>query len=649
MAVNVRQFLLLFLLSACTASSSVPYPAGASADWPAYAAKLGGTRFSPAVQITPANVAQLELAWEHRSGDVREAQLRRPEGPLAQSSFQVTPIVVDDRMYYCTPFNRVFALDADTGEELWVYDPKVNMDEESLLTNCRGVSSWKSGVQGFCEHRIFLGTLDARLIALDASTGKPCDGFGHNGSVDTSNGMAQHHPREYGISSPPAILANSVITGGLVLDNQRVDVPAGVVRSYDAYTGKVRWAWNPTQPGRSQRGNGGEWRSGTTNVWSIISVDEARDLVFLPTGNTSPDYFGGHRKGSDFYSSSVVALRGSTGEVVWHQQLVHHDVWDYDTPAQPALIDLHIDGAQVPAVVQVTKMGISFAFHRETGEPLWPITETPVPQTGGVAQEYFAPTQPFTHHIKPLLPTQFTADDAWGLTPWDASRCRKRINSLENQGFYTPPSTKGSIHLPSNTGGNNWGSPAIDPNKRVMVVYTSRVPGVLTLVPRARCKDATQPQTGTPYCVETGFLTSPLGMPCSKPPWGTLDAVDLDSGDLLWSVPLGTTRDIAPFPMWWIKGLPGFGGPIITASGLVFSGISNEHALRAFDAGSGKMLWHQRLPTAANAVPMTYQTNAGGKQFIVIAAGGHWSGGSPAGDHILAFALPKAGKASTQP
>ncbi|NQX89443.1 MAG: pyrroloquinoline quinone-dependent dehydrogenase, partial [Halioglobus sp.] len=627
-------------LSACQSKTLESPPPGIAAGWPTYGGAPGGGHFSQANQISPTNVSKLEVAWHHRSGDYRDTQRdAEPYGFLSQSSMQVTPILVDERLYYCTPLNRVIALNAETGKQIWSYDPGVEMNNVPILPNCRGVSSWRSGGEGFCEHRIVFGTFDARLIALDANSGEPCTDFGDAGQIDTSQGLSAHAPAEYGITSPPAILGDKLITGSMVLDNQRTDSPSGIVRAYNVRSGVLEWVFNPVPPGTPKRNADGTWRSGTTNVWSIISVDEQRDLVFLPTGNTSPDYFGGHRDGLDYYSSSVVALHGNNGDVAWHYQMVHHDIWDYDTPAQPTLVDLNIDGEQIPALVQVTKMGLTFVLHRETGVPLWPVEERPVPQDGAVPEEYLSPTQPFPTHPPPLVEGPFTADMAWGLTFIDRNQCATVIDNMHHQGLYTPPSLAGTINYPGNAGGNNWGSPAIHPDSGVMVVFTNRVAASTQLVPRADCEGNQQPQVGTPYCVTTGFITSPLGLPCSPPPWGTLDAIDLVSGNHLWSVPLGTTRDMAPFPFWWFKGLPGFGAPMLTATGLVFSGVSNEHVLRAFDSQTGEELWRGDLPTAANALPMTYQLRPGGRQFVVIAAGGHWSGGAPPGDHIIAFAL----------
>ena len=638
MARHIIMCVVSVLVASCGESPPGNFNGGDVATWTAYGATAGGTHYSSATQITPDNVRWLQPAWEHRSGDIREARsFDAEEAPVTQSSFQATPIVIDDTLYYCSPFNKVFALNPETGAEKWRFDPEIDKSDW-VLPNCRGVSSWRSGKAGRCEHRILVGTLDARLIALDAQTGERCTGFGANGEVDVTNRISKHQPIEYSITSPPAILNDTVITGSMVLDNQRTDAPSGVVRAYDVRSGELRWAWNPIPPGMREWNDDGTYRSGTTNVWSIIAVDPQRNLVFVPTGNTNPDFYGGHRDGLDYYSSSVVALHGDTGEVVWHFQMVHHDLWDYDTPAQPTLIDLRLDGETIPVVVQVTKMGMTFVLHRETGKPVFPVEERPVPQHP-VAGEYLSPTQPFPTHVPHLL-APITADDASGFTFWDEGACRDAMNALRNEGFYTPPSIGGSILYPSNGGGNNWGSPAIHLGEQVMLVLTWRMPATVKLTPRDECGNAFQGQHGTPYCVNTGMVVSPIGMPCTQPPWATLDAVDLAAGEILWSVPLGTTRNIAPFPFWWIEGVPGVGGPSVTATGLVFIGAAVDHYLRAHDLHSGKVLWKAELPTAANSVPMTYQIRPAGRQFVVVAAGGHWSGLNPPGDHLMAFALP---------
>ena len=605
--------------------------------WPTYGGEPGGGHYSAADRIGPENVSQLEIAWRHNSGDLRQRDFEA--GVFSQSSFQATPILIDETLYYCSPFNLVFALNARTGAERWRFDPEVDKGAD-LLPNCRDVSSWRSGKAGFCEHRIIEGTLDGRLIALDGATGKPCPDFGTNGEVDVSHGLSKHAPRDYSITSPPAILNDLAITGAMVLDNVSLDVPSGVVRAYDVRTGALRWAWNPVPPGMAGRDEDGSYRRGTTNVWSIISVDAERNLVFVPTGNTSPDYFGGLRNGLDAYSSSVVALDGATGKRIWHYQTVHHDIWDYDVPAQPTLLDLRLGEGTVAAVAQVTKMGLTFVLNRENGHPVWPVEERPVPQAP-VAGETLSPTQPFPSHLPALINTPITPEDAWGFTFWDRGSCREQIAQLRNEGIYTPPSVAGTLFHPSNAGGNNWGSPAIDPQRQTLFVVTNRIPGILKLRPRAECRrQGSGAQLGTPYCVSTPNLISPLGVPCTAPPWSTLDAIDLVEGRILWSAPLGTSRHMAPFPFWWIKGVPAVGGPAATASGLIFIGAAMDHYFRAFDARTGAELWRHELPTAANSTPMTYQL-PGGRQFVVTAAGGHWAGYNPPGDHLVAFALPE--------
>ncbi|MEZ5557935.1 MAG: PQQ-binding-like beta-propeller repeat protein [Pseudomonadales bacterium] len=472
---------ILLLAAGCAPLTAIG--ATGDQDWRSYGGAPGGGHFSTAREITPDNVGTLALAWQHRSGDIR-----KPGGgqgrARTQSAFQATPIVVDDTLYYCSPFNKVFALNAATGEERWSYDPGVDHDAD-VLPNCRGVSSWRSGAEGFCEHRIIMGTLDARLIALDAATGKPCPDFGDGGAVDLTRGMTAHGAAEYSVTSPPAILGDMAITGAMVLDNVRRDAPSGVVRAYDVRSGALRWVWNPVPAEIAPLNADGTYRAGTTNVWSIIAVDPERNLVFVPTGNTQPDYYGGHRDGLDAYSSSVVALNGATGALVWHYQLVHHDLWDYDTPAQPTLMDLRVDGASIPALVQVTKMGMTFVLNRETGEPVWPVEERAVPQDP-VPGEYLAPTQPFPTHL-PHLIEHITEDDAWGFTPWDRGACRRAIAALRNDGIYTPPSLEGTLFYPGNGGGNNWGSPAIHPGEQLAVVVTMRVPSFVKLIPRDQC------------------------------------------------------------------------------------------------------------------------------------------------------------------
>ncbi len=635
------------LVAGCGGEGAADRPAGPATEWTSFGGAPGGGHYSAANEITVSNVKSLELAWTHRSGDFRGPPAEgvgKINGPIQQSNFEVTPIVSGDTLYYCTPFNRVFALDAATGKERWVFDPKVKVDEENV-TVCRGVSLWEGGGQGVCATRIFEGTLDARLIALDATTGKPCEKFGEQGSVDLNVGLTSHGPKEYDVTSPPAILGRAVIVGSLVADSFRKDVPAGVVRAFDAETGALLWAFNPVPPGEPDRNPDGTFRSSTVNVWSIISVDPERNLVFLPTGNAGPDFVAAERAGLDYYASSVVALDGATGKPVWHYQVVHHDVWDYDMPSQPTLVDLTIEGKKVPALVQATKMGLTFVLNRETGAPLFPVSEKPAPQEGMVAGESLSPTQPVPSLPEPLVPLTFQPSDAWGFTFWDRNRCRDSIAALEHDGLYTPPTLKGSVLQPSTLGGNDWGSPAIDPGRKLMVVSTNHIPMTLKLVPRAQCaavQGLDYPQSGSQYCAVVAPLFSPWGAPCSKPPWATLSAIDLESGKIRWTTALGKLGPAARWPMSTMDGGFSVGGPVVTKTGLIFIGASTDPALRAYSIETGEELWKAKLPTSANSVPMTYRLGDGGRQFVVVAAGGHFafSGIEPAGDYLMAFALP---------
>ncbi len=648
---------LSFALAACspdTPSPAVDY-SGPVADWTAYGASPGGGHFSAVTQISPENVRFLQKAWEYRSGQFREAGKTTVElipgepQALPGTSWQMTPLLVEGTLYGCASFNRIFALDPVTGREKWAFDPQVDGNKE-VLANCRGVSFWKSSAPtgAHCDSRILAGTLDGRLIAVDAKDGQPCADFGVKGQVSLAEGLGDFAEHEYAVTSPPAIVGDRLVTGAMVLDRVHNNMPSGVVRAYDVRSGRLLWFWDAIPPGqKTEFDEHGvpRYRRGTTNVWSIISADPARDLVFLPTGNTSTDFFGGLREGLDHYSSSVVALRASTGELAWHYQMVHHDVWDYDTPAQPTLFELERDGERIPALAQPTKMGHLFILNRETGEPLFPVEERPVPQAGAVPGETLSPTQPFPLKPAPLHPGGLSADDAWGFTFWDKGACRKSIEGLRNEGIFTPPSLEGSAFFPSDFGGNNWGTPAIDPGRGLIVLNTMFMPSTVTLIPRERCeigKDLfTTPQLGTPYCARVAPLLSPLGVPCIAPPWGTLQAIDMHTGDKRWEVPLGTLEEMAPWPISRIQGAPNIGGPSLTAGGLTFIAATPDFYLRAFDTATGKELWKAKLPTGGHATPTIYRAAADQKQYVVIAAGGHWGmPHEPAGDWLIAFALP---------
>lgn len=633
-----------------------PADPGPEAGWPHWGGDRGGTRFSRAAEITPANVGALEVAWTYRSGD-------RSDGGdgTSRTSFNATPILVDDALVFCTPFNRVLAVDARTGVARWAYDPVQRQRKLPDPHNrvCRGVAYWEADHAAErgepCGRRIFTATLDAELIGIDAKSGRACQGFGREGRVDLREGIGKAEPWEYYETSPPTLVNDTVVVGSLVYDNLRRDAPPGVIRGYDARTGGLRWAFDPVPPGYDgpPPAEGARWVSGTANAWSIFSADEALDLVFVPTGNAATDYFAAARHGLDAYSSSVLALRGSTGELAWSFQMVHQDVWDFDTPAQPVLYEQPMpDGSTLPALAQGTKMGHVFVLDRRTGEPLHGRRELPA-RTDGVPGEALAPTQPAPTFVEPLHPSTLAPGDAFGFTFWDRKKCAEAIAKYRYDGIFTPPTEQGSIHYPQNTGGINWGSVTIDPERRLLITNMMRLASVVQLVPRAEY-DALpdkqghwplqiQPMHGTPYAMRSFPLLSPFGAPCSPPPWGTLVAVDLTTGKKRWEVPLGTLRDQAPFPIWavpaWKKlGAPNLGGSVATASGLVFIAAATDRTLRAFDAETGAELWSHRLPYNGNATPMTFRIGPDGRQLVVIAAGGHV--GSESGDALVAFALP---------
>jgi quinoprotein glucose dehydrogenase len=637
-----------FAVAVCLLGACAERPKNGSepvSEWPHYGQSQAGLRYSPLTQITPANVGDLEIAWMYRIGG-----LPKIEG-LLMPALEATPIVADGRMFLCSSTNKVVALDPETGGELWTHDPKIKLEGQTLLT-CRGVTYFRDAnapAGSACAARIFMGTQDARLLSLDAATGKPCAAFGPGGEIDLASGRGEFKPGEYGVSSPPVVVGRNLIIGGRVADNVRLDIPPGLIRAFDVDTGALVWSWNPVPPGRPEKvaTEAGElYVSGTTNSWTVMSADTERGLVYVPTGNTSPDFFGGLRDGLDYYSSSVVALDSATGQVVWRFQTVHHDIWDYDVPAQPVLFDLPTPAGNVPALAQPTKQGHLFVLNRVTGEPLFPIEERPVPQTA-VAGEIPAPTQPFpVDEAFVLRPDWVTEDDMWGFTPWDRGKCREQFRELRHEGIFTPPSLEGTLQLPSFMGAMNWGSAAIDEAHGVLVVNRNNVATTVRLIPRedadARMAEGEFmiPALKTPYALQMEPMLSPLGAPCNRPPWGALVAIDLKSRKRLWEVPLGTTRDLAPFPFWLELGVPNLGGPVITASGLVFIGAATDNFLRAFDLRSGKELWKGRLPAGPQATPMTYRARPGGRQYVVIAAGGHKYLGTTLGDTVVAFALP---------
>ena len=612
--------------------------AEAGGDWPVYGHDPGGMRYSPLKEINRGNVSQLQVAWTFHTGDISDGSNDR-----GRSGFECTPILVDGTLYITTGFNRVIALDPRTGRQKWAYDPFVDLTSgygDGLIN--RGVSTWLDPERPAgkpCHRRIFEATLDARLIALDSVTGKPCEDFGEDGQVSLRN-VPRYISGWYHMTSPPAVIDGLVVVGSAIDDNARAEMPGGVVRAFDARTGALRWSWDPIPPDTPK------WRSGAANAWSIMAVDAQRHLVFVPTGSASPDYYGGMRPGDDKWADSIVALRAQTGEMAWGFQLVHHNLWDYDTASPPLLATIEHGGRKVPVVIQGNKTGFLYVLNRDTGVPLFPVEERPVPQSD-VPGEVSSPTQPIPSAPPALVPQKLPADQAWGISPEEREACRGMVQSFQNEGIFTPPSLKMSLCIPGNVGGMNWSGSAFDPERGLLVVNTNNFPTKVRLIPGDQFDQARRTgehgeytrQAGAPYGMFRNPLLSPkLHLPCGPPPWGTLAAVDMNAGKIRWQVPLGSFNLENPGVL---PGALSLGGPIVTASGLVFIGGTYDPYIRAFDIESGKELWKARLPAAGHATPMTYLLSSNGKQYLVIAAGGHAKiEEQPLGDSLVAFTLP---------
>jgi quinoprotein glucose dehydrogenase len=619
--------------------------------WPAYGGDEGGTRYSPLTEITPANVGALRVAWTFRTGELGQGVK-----DWSRSAFEVTPILYDGTLYLTTSSTDVVAVNAVDGTVRWRHDSQSRKDLHYSDGVSRGVSLWvdeASPPGAACHARIYAPTLDARLLALDAATGTACADFGEHGAVNLLSDVRSQFKegdewRNYLVTSPPAILDGMVIVGSSIGDNRAVLEELGSVRAFDARSGALKWSWDPI-PRDPSNPVFKEWSpervaaASAANAWAPLSVDAARHLVFAPTGSASPDFFGGMRPGDNRWANSVVALEGGTGTLRWGRQLVHHDLWDYDVGSQPTLVDLKHDGKHVDAVIQATKTGFLYTLDRDSGAPIFPIVEKPVPQDA-VPGEHPSPTQPYPI-APPALTRQapITADDAWGVAWFDSRACRKRIEGYRSEGMFQPPAIKDSLMQPGNAGGANWGGIAFDPKRQLAVVNTMNLPFVVALIPRAEFLQQRESesykdfefarQEGTPYGMRRTAFKSSLGIPCVKPPWGMLSAVDMEHGTIKWQVPLGD----APFIHVNI-GMPAIGGPILTASGLTFIAASLDGRMRAFNTDSGKLLWEVKLPAGGQATPMTY--SLGGRQYVVIAAGGYKSD-SPRGDYLVAYSLPK--------
>jgi quinoprotein glucose dehydrogenase len=624
-----------------------------ASDWGYYGGDIYGSRFSSLDQIDRNNVAQLEVAWEYHTRELGEGF-----ASADKLTFEVTPVLAFGMLYLETATNIVIALDPETGKERWRHDPHIDRTRRYGEAASRGVTVWEDetpGKQGACLRRIFTGTLDARLIALDAMTGQPCADFGDGGAVDLTQGIRIRDRGDYTITSPPAVLNNVVVVGSAVGDNRATDVERGVIRAYDAITGAQKWAFDPlpdspTHPAAQSWDLRQAAVTGAGNAWAPMSVDPDKGLVFVPTGSASPDFYGGKRLGDNRFANSLLALDANTGQLRWHQQLVHHDLWDFDLGAQPALVELERRGAPMPAVIQATKNGMVFVFERDTGKPVVEMREQPVPAST-VPGEEASPTQPFSAlpalvEHRPLAP-----DDAWGITFWDRAKCRSLIRKYRNEGVFTPPDTRGTIMWPGYLGGVNWGGIAYDQRSQRVLAAVNHIAMVVTLMSPAEMEKQRASgeyprsefsyQRGAPYAMRREPLLSPWGMPCNAPPWGSLVNLDLRTNRVVWQVPLGSTENLTP---WFLPvrdfGTPNLGGPIITAGDLVFVGGTMDRNLRAFDLETGRELWKHALPAGGQATPMTYRAGKSGRQYVVIAAGGHGPLGVPRGDSVVAFALP---------
>lgn len=674
-----------------------PATQAAAQDWAAYGGSNQATRYSPLSQITKDNVAQLRRAWTYRTGDL----------PEHRWGAETTPLKIGDSVYLCTPRNILIGLDASTGKERWRYDPKVPESAIPYTAACRGVSYYvKPPAQTVktsedsdaisaenstlaatpvpvqsnepqaaatplapssgqaCAARIISGTLDGRIIEVDAATGLPCTDFGNGGQVDIKEGMGSTPAGYVSINSPPTIVRGVIVTGHQVLDGQRRDAPSGVIKGFDAVTGQLRWAWDMTHPDWNGLPPAGEtYTRGTPNMWTIASADEQLGYVYLPMGNSAGDYWSSSRTPAESqYATSLVALDVTTGKPVWNFQTTHIDVWDYDLGSQPALIDFPVNGSKVPAVILPSKQGDVYVLDRRTGEPLVGVEERPVPG-GGVEPEKRAKTQPFsTYHT--LARRDLSEADMWGMTPLDQLVCRIQFRSASYQGIYTPPTTdRHSIEYPGYNGGSDWGGVAIDPNRGVMIANYNDMPNYNRLVPREEAdrhgwkpreelphpdtggaEGQGDPQAGTPYAIDVnaGWRLKFTKLLCKQPPYGGIRAVDLATGKTLWDRPFGSARGNGPFGIRSglpIEiGTPNNGGSVVTAGGLIFIAAATDDLIRAIDIETGETVWQDALPAGGQANPMVYEI--GGKQYLVIVAAGHHFMETPAGDYVIAYALP---------
>ncbi|GBR57929.1 PQQ-dependent dehydrogenase 4 [Acetobacter senegalensis DSM 18889] len=643
-------------------------------DWTAYGRTVGGDRYTPLGQITASNISHLKRAWVTRTGDVQQAGEGTVAGPDQGHEFnlELTPIKVGDTLYMCTPHSWVMALDAATGKVKWKFDPHpatADLDKNVYLA-CRGVSYYHipDEIQTSCRNRIYSPVADVRMVAVNAETGKPCEDFGDHGFISLRQYLG-HVPHGFHfVTSPPMVAKNRVITGGWIFDNQANFEPSGAIRAFDATTGEIAWAWDAGhQPETWKPGPNDELTRDTPNAWGVYTADLNLGLVYIPTGNSPPDNWGGSRRPfDDATSSATIALDIVTGERRWTYQTVHHDLWDMDIPSGPSMVELPgPNGEQVPALVQSTKRGEFFVLDRRTGTPVpgYPVEEKPVPTAGHAPDDRVSPTQPYPVGMPSLTPANLKESDMWGATLLDQMICRIQYRQSAYEGQFTPPHVgKTTIVYPAFYGVVDWQGITIDPQRKIMLANASYLPFRIKLEKRTGMEQAgtlpkwtgsgeepapkgdalsVSPDYGTPYIALTNPWLNPLQIPCKGPVWGTLTAIDLVTKKIVWQHPVGTTRDTGPFRTHNNLPLPtgmyNIGGNIVTKGGVVFMGATADDYLRAFDLASGKVIWRDRLPAGGQATPMSYE--AGGKQYVLIAAGGHGGLGTRSGDYIIAYTL----------
>ena len=627
-------------------------------EWHAYGRTGFGQRYSPLKEIDVGNVSKLAVAWRFETGD-----LRGQPGDPVETTDEVTPLKIGDRLFLCTPHQDVIALNATTGAQVWRYKAQLRPDLALQHLTCRGLSyqppraaptaAGPAVAPAACAAKLFMPTADGRLVALDPDTGALCSGFGASGQLDLWAGMPNLRPGSYYSTSPVVVTARLVIVGGTVLDNVSTHEQSGVIRAFDVDSGALVWNWDSGNPDvTTPLPAGQKYVVNSPNSWSISSVDETLGMVYVPMGNQPPDQWGGNRSAAvEKYSSSVVALDLATGAVKWVFQTVHHDLWDYDVPSQPSLVDLRIDGATVPALVQPTKQGELFVLDRRTGQPIRPVTEVPAPQ-GAAKGDHTAATQP--KGALSYEPPPLTGSDMWGATMFDQLACRIAFRRLRYEGRFTPPSTQGSLIYPGNFGVFNWGGVAIDPTRQIAFTTPVYLAFVSTLKPRPNDTEllvqdkplkgslpALNENFGAPFAVDLHPFVSPFGIPCQAPPWGYVAGADLTTGKIAWKHRNGTVRDLSPLPLPFRMGVPDIGGPIVTAGGVAFLSGTLDYFVRAYDISDGRQLWESRLPAGGQATPMTY-SGADGRQYLLVVAGGHGSTHTKAGDSVIAYALPKA-------